>query len=122
MKFSQAAFTLIEIMVALAIIALTMGAIIENTTASTKTAAYLRDKTIASWIAQNEITLIRAKRLWSNKSNKQGSVEMAGQEWLWKMSIKKTDDKDMRRITVDVFLADDDSQIMASMTGFMAKL
>ena len=122
MKFSQAAFTLIEIMVALAVIALTMGAIIENTTASTRNAAYLRDKTIASWIAQNEITLVRAKRQWTNKSNKQGSVEMAGREWLWKMSIKKTDDANMRRITVDVFSADDDNQILSSMTGFMAKL
>lgn len=122
MKFTQAAFTLIEIMVALAIIALTMGAIIENTTASTKNAAYLRDKTIAGWVAQNQITLVRAKRQWTNKSNKQGVTEMAGQEWSWKMTIKKTDDANMRRITVNVYSADDDGQILSTMTGFMAKL
>jgi general secretion pathway protein I len=122
MKISQSAFTLIEIMVALAIIALTMGAIIENTTASTRNAAYLRDKTVASWVALNQITLVRAKRQWSSKSNKHGTVEMAGREWNWKMSIQKTDDSNMRRLTVDVFADDDDSQVLASMTGFMAKL
>lgn len=122
MKISQSAFTLIEIMVALAIIALTMGAIIENTTASTRNAAYLRDKTVASWVALNQITLVRAKRQWSNKSNKHGTVEMAGREWSWKMTIQKTDDSNMRRLTVDVFVDDDDSQVLASMTGFMARL
>ena len=109
-------------MVALAVIAMTMGAIIENTTASTKNAAYLRDKTVASWIAMNEIALIRAKKQWTNKSNKKGSVEMAGQEWQWKMTIKKTEDGNMRQVVVDVYLADDSKQVMASMTGFLARL
>jgi len=119
---SQAAFTLIEIMVALAIIALSMGAIIENITASTRNASYLRDKTIASWVAMNQITLMRAKRQWGTVSNKKGNVDMAGREWLWKMKIQKTDDPNMRRLTVDVYAADDDGNALASMTGFQAKL
>ncbi len=118
----QSAFTLIEIMVALAIIAITMGAIIQNTTASSRNAIYLRDKTIAGWVALNQITLVRANREWGGKSNKHGVVEMAGREWVWKLTIMKTDDPDMRRLTVDVFTADDDKQVLASMTGFMANL
>ncbi len=122
MRQSQSAFTLIEIMVALAIIALTMGAILQNTTASSRNAIYLRDKTIAGWVALNQIALVRATREWTNKSNKHGVVEMAGREWTWKMTIMKTEDADMRRITVDVLAADDDSQILASLTGFMGNL
>ncbi len=122
MKLSQSAFTLIEIMVALAIIALTMGAIIENTTASTRNALYLKEKTVARWIALNQITLVRAKRQWSSNSNKQGVVEMANREWSWKMTIQKTDDANMRRLTVDVFADDNDGQVLASITGFVAKL
>ncbi|MCP4077390.1 MAG: type II secretion system minor pseudopilin GspI [Gammaproteobacteria bacterium] len=121
MNPSQSAFTLIEIMVALAIIALTMGAIIENTTSSTRNALYLKEKTVASWVALNQITLIRAKRQWTSNSNKHGVVEMANREWSWKLTIQKTDDANMRRLTVDVFAADDD-QVLASMTGFMGKL
>jgi len=119
---SHRAFTLIEIMVALAIIAITMGAIIENTTASNKNAQYLRDKTIASWVAMNQITLMRAKRQWTNVSNKKGEVEMAGRDWSWKMQIIKTDDPQIRRLNVDVFLADKDDQALASITGFMGRL
>ena len=116
------AFTLIEIMVALTIIAITLGAIIENTTATTQNARYLRDKTVAGWVAMNQIALMRARRQWTNLSNKQGRVEMAGQEWLWKMQIQKTEDPNMRRLTVDVMPADDDGRVLASMTGFLGKL
>ncbi|MBC8210681.1 MAG: type II secretion system minor pseudopilin GspI [Gammaproteobacteria bacterium] len=118
----QNAFTLIEIMVALAIIGLTMGAIIENTTASTRNALYLQEKTIASWIAMNQISLVRARREWTSVSNKKGEVEMANREWIWKMEILKTDDPNMRRLNVDVYLADKDDQSLASMTGFLGQL
>lgn len=118
----QKAFTLIEIMVALTIIAITMGAIIENTTASNRNAQYLRDKTIASWVAMNQIALVRSKRQWTNVSNKKGEVEMAGREWQWKMKIIKTDDPQMRRLDVEVFLVDGDDQPLATMTGFLGRL
>jgi len=118
----QKAFTLIEIMVALAIIALTMGAIIENTTASTRNALYLQEKTIASWIAMNQVSLVRARREWTSVSSKKGEVEMANREWIWKMEILKTEDPDMRRLNVDVYLADNDKQALASISGFMGKL
>ena len=109
-------------MVALAIIGLTMGAIIENTTASTRNALYLQEKTIASWIAMNQISLVRARREWTSVSNKKGEVEMANREWIWKMEILKTDDPNMRRLNVDVYLADKDDQSLASMTGFLGQL
>lgn len=115
-------FTLIEIMVALTIIAITLGAIIENTTASNRNAQYLRDKTIASWVAMNQISLVRAKRQWSNASNKKGIVEMAGRQWSWVLKIQKTDDANVRRLDIDVYSEDDDSQSLASMTGFLGKL
>jgi len=118
----EKAFTLIEIMVALAIIALTMGAIIENTTASTRNALYLQEKTIATWIAMNQISLVRARREWTSVSNKKGEVEMANREWIWKMQILKTDDPNMRRLNVDVYLADNDTQALASMSGFLGQL
>lgn len=119
---TQSAFTLIEIMVALAIIAITLGAIIENTTASNRNAQYLRDKTIAGWVAMNQISLVRAKREWSNASTKKGSVEMAGRQWSWVLKIQKTDDANVRRLDIDVYPEDDDSQSLASMTGFLGRL
>ncbi len=121
-KLSQQAFTLLEIMVAMAIIAITMGAIIENSTASNRNAQYLRDKTIAGWVATNQIALIRARREWGNRLDKQGIEEMAGREWTWKMKIIKTDDPNLRRLEVSVFPEDDEQQALVTRTGFLGKL
>jgi len=115
-------FTLIEIMVALAIITIALGAIIESTTASNRNLQYLRDRSIASWIASNELARVRAPREWNSRSNRQGSVEMAGREWRWKMQIRKTDDPDMRRIEIQVYEDGEDREPLARMTGFSGRL
>ena len=114
-------FTLIEVMFALLIVALTMGAIIETGGYSARRTAQLTEKTIASWVAQNQVTLYHAKRTWTSASNKSGSVEMAESEWQWKMKISKTDEPLLRRIDVDVYLQGG-SDIKASATGFIGKL
>ncbi len=114
-------FTLLEVMFALIFIAITMGAVIESGANSTLRSSHLKEKTIASWVAQNRLALYRAKKTWSNVSNKSGVVDMAGVQWRWKMKISKTDEPLMRRIDIDVYLGDSD-EISASETGFIAKL
>lgn len=116
------AFTLIEIMVALAIITLALGAIIENTTASNRNFQYLRDKSVAGWIAMNQISLIRATRKWPAPSNKSGTVEMLDREWTWRMKVSSTDDANMRRLDITVYSEEDEKNSLASMTGFLGKL
>ena len=114
-------FTLLEVMFALIFIAITMGAVIESGANSALRSSYLKEKTIASWVAQNRLALYRAKKTWSNVSNKSGVVDMAGVQWRWKMKISKTDEPLMRRIDVDGYLGDSD-EISASEMGFSAKL
>ena len=117
----QRGFTLIEVMFALLIVALTMGAIVETGGYSARRTSQLTEKTIASWIAQNQVTLYRAKKTWTSTLTKSGTVEMADGEWQWKMKISKTDDPLLRRIDVDVYLQGG-SDIKASATGFIGKL
>lgn len=116
------AFTLIEIMVALAIITLALGAIIENTTASNRNFQYLRDKTVAGWVAMNQISLIRATREWPSPSNKSGRVEMLDREWVWRLKISGTDDANMRRLDISIYSEEDENNSLATMTGFLGKL
>lgn len=115
-------FTLIEIMVALAVITIALGAIIESTTSSNRNLQYLRDRSVASWVASNELARFRAQRIWSSRSSRQGSVEMAGREWQWKMQIHKTDDPNMRRIEIQVFAEDAPDQPLARINGFSGRL
>ena len=114
-------FTLLEVMIALLVITLGIGAVINTTSESGWKSSQLRQRTIASWVAQNQIVEYRAKRTWNNASSKSGQVEMANAEWVWRMRISKTDDPSLRRIDVDVFLKDQDT-VEASVTGFIARL
>ena len=119
--FRQKAFTLIEVMVALMVIVISLMAIIDSTSSSTWRAVYLKEKTIAGWIAQNRIALYRGKKTWGKVSNTNGKVTMAEVDWQWKMKVSETDDDELRRIDVEVYLEDDDA-IKASATGFIGKL
>ena len=114
-------FTLIEVMIALLVIALGVAAVINTTSESGWKSSQLRQKTLASWVAQNQIAEFRARRVWNNATRHSGEVEMAGATWEWELRITATDDPDLRRLDVDVYLADDE-QLKASLTGFVGRL
>ncbi|MBL7002731.1 MAG: type II secretion system minor pseudopilin GspI [Gammaproteobacteria bacterium] len=112
-------FTLLEVMVALVIIAITLGAIIENNTASTRNALHLKNKTIAYLVANNQMVKTRIARTWPQSSAMSGVVENAKQEWLWKQKLSKTDDSALRRIDITVSLNEKPDAILYQLTGFM---
>ena len=114
-------FTLLEVMIALLVVTLGLGAVINTTSESGWKSAQLKQRTIASWVAQNQIVLYRAKRSWNNTKTRSGEVEMANVEWVWRMKISTTDDPSLRRLDVDVYLKGDDA-IKTSITGFIALL
>ena len=118
---SQFGFTLIEVMVAAMIIALALFAIFKSASEATWHSQYLKEKTIANWVAQNQIALYRAKKTWNSVSNTSGEVSMANVDWEWKLHISKTDDERIRRLDIEVYL-DGDDNIKATATGFAAKL
>ena len=115
------AFTLIEVMVALLVITLGMGAVIVTTGESGWKSSHLRESTIASWVAYNEIAMFRAKRTWSDASSRTGDAEMANTEWDWRMKISTTDDPSLRRLDVEVSIKGE-TAVKARVTGFIARL
>lgn len=85
-------FTLIEVMVALVVVALSISALSFQMMGGIDNTAYLRDKTIASWVASNQLELERLANKRSNallKEEKTGSEEMAGREWFWRVKPLK---------------------------------
>jgi len=114
-------FTLLEVMIALLVITLGIGAVINTTSESGWKSSQLKQKTIASWVAQNQIALYRAKRTWNNASTRSGEVEMANAVWIYQMKISATADPAFRQIEVDVLLKGEDG-VKASVTGFIGQL
>lgn len=102
MNVKQRGFTLLEVMVALAILALVLGTIISAGGASASHLGMLRQRTLAGWVAQNKINELLLTREWPETASKTGSTELGGWEWQWETRIVKTSDQNLRRLEVTV--------------------
>ncbi len=115
----QHGFTLIEVLAALIIVALGMMAVIQAVSQTASNSTYLRDKTIAHWVALNQLTETRLQRTPPAIDETSDEVEMAGREWRWTMTVTQTPVESMRRIDISVRPAEaDPKSSMASVTGF----
>ena len=120
MKHARAAgFTLIEVLAAVAVFALAMGAIISGSSQYASNAAYLRDKTIATWVARNKLVELHLASSWPEIGRSDGTAEMAGHEWRWQMEVQKTPDDTIRRVDIEVD-APGRKEALARLSGFLA--
>ncbi|MBX5463218.1 MAG: type II secretion system minor pseudopilin GspI [Steroidobacteraceae bacterium] len=95
-------FTLIEVLVALAIVTFGMAALLSTLSSSADSIAYLRDKTLAEWVALNRIEEVRLALRRPTKGESEGEAEMAGRRWRWRQEVNETEIKGMMRIDVSV--------------------
>jgi general secretion pathway protein I len=95
-------FTLIEVMVALAVLAIALSAVTKGVSQNTANLAYLRDRTLAHWVAMNKIAELQIRRDWPGPGATQGTSDMAGREWQWMATVKDTPDADVRLLEVEV--------------------
>ena len=115
-------FTLLEVMVAMAVLALTMGAVIKAVGGYTANQAYLRDRTLATWVARNVLVEQQVKDTWPRVGELKGTVEMGGREWRWVGTVSQTDEEDLRRLDVKISPIDEeDSDPIAVLSGFLRR-
>jgi general secretion pathway protein I len=115
----QRGFTLIEVLVALVVVAVSMTAAILAVSERTRDGTYLRDKTLAHWIAMNVVTERRLQPEAPPLGKTGDEVEFAGRRWRWTMLVDKTAVDSMRRMDVSVRMADAPQDTsLASVTGF----
>lgn len=99
-------FTLVEVLVALAIVAIGMAAVLETLGSSANTIMYLRDKTFAQWVALNQIANMRLTAEQQNQSpqvgDTDGDVDFADRKWHWRQEITATELPGIVRIDVMV--------------------
>ena len=117
----QAGFTLMEVLVALAVLAIALAAIIQSVAASNNNTAYLRDRTLAHWVAMNRIAEVQSLRQWPDLGSDTGSEEMANHEWFWRLDVSDAGIEGVRRLEVSVRRARDDRQALARLTALVGR-
>ena len=116
----RAGFTLLEVLVALAVLAIAMSAIIRAATQSIETAAVLREQTFASWVALNQINqLLLDAKPWPTEGSRTGKADLAGRGWRWEARFAKTEDPDLRRVDLTVRAAET-SPALSQLIAFKA--
>ncbi len=104
----QQGFTLLEVLVALAILAIVMGALIKVTDSYAFNAGYLQQKTLAQWIAENKAIEYQLQQQFPPVGNNEGQTEMARVEWQWRVRVSNTEDRRLRRLDISVALKEGD--------------
>ena len=114
-----AGFTLIEVIVALVVIALGMLGVIQAVSQTASNTGYLRDKTVAHWIGMNRLTAVRLQKTAPAIDKSSDEVEMAGRRWKWTMNVTQTPVESIRRIDISVRPEEaKEGASLASVSGF----
>ena len=114
-------FTLIEVMVALTIIAISLGALLSTSGTQANSVAYLKQKTLAHWVAVNELTELRMTKEFPAPGDEKGVTTMANNDWYWIRTSVETEDKDARQITFTLYLDEDRTKNITSLTGYATR-
>ena len=64
-----------------------MGALLGTITSSASNVIYLKDKTLAEWVALNRLTEIRIAQQLPDKGKRTGNAEMGGMRWQWEEEV-----------------------------------
>lgn len=116
----SAGFTLIEVLVALAVIAIAMGAAMKATLASTNNAIELKSRTAAGWVAQNRLNELAALGAWPDIGTSNGTESQAGMDFTWRVETGGSPNRSFRRIEIKVFTADDNQHAAATLISYLA--
>lgn len=94
-------FTLVEVLVALAVVALGSAAVMTALSTGSQSTSRLRERAYAEWVALNRLAELRVAREWPVGSGDVGEELMGGSRWQWRQTVERSDVDGVWRIRVD---------------------
>jgi general secretion pathway protein I len=116
----RAGFTLIEILVALAVVAVALTAGMRALAQSADGAGTLKARTLAMWVAQNRLALAELARDLPATGRRSGDATQAGNAFVWREAVGGTPNPAFRRIDIEVAGAEAPDYVLARLTGYIA--
>ena len=112
-------FTLIEVLVALAIVAIALMSALRAAGQGTNTVGELRSRLLAGWVAENLLAEHRARRDWLPLGIQRGSGREGGLDFAWREEVIATPNPSFRRVDIRVFANAEESHSLAHLAGFV---
>lgn len=98
-------FTLVEVLLALAIIAIALTALLKATAQNIENTHRLKEKAISHWVAMQGVTMIQLNLIQVNQSQESTqATTMLGQKWYWRAKLSTTPINKIQQITISVSL------------------
>ena len=101
-KKQETGFTLIEVLMAMAILAMAGMAMLRLSGDNIRNSAIIEEKMLAGWVAENELTAIRLSKKWPKTNWRKEERELAGRTWHVRFRSVKTTQDDFRAVEVEV--------------------
>lgn len=118
-------FTLLEIMITVAVLAVVGTALVKNATQTVKQTTIIEDRTFGLWIAENQLSQMRVEprtdENYPGVGTDRFNVTMANREWEVVVQVASTQNNDIRRIEIEVFDEADLDNPVAGLTAFMGR-
>jgi general secretion pathway protein I len=112
-------FTLIEVLIALAVVALALLGLTRTAAIEVNGFDALRERTLAGWVAANALEEARVSGALPPAGTSDGRVELGGRAWRWTRDVSATADPEIRRVDIRVFPGEAKDPV-ASLSGFAA--
>lgn len=96
-------FTLIEVLLALAVIAIALTALLRATSQAIDNTSRIKEKTISHWVASQGVTMIQLGLVQVSTNQESTQVTtMLGQRWYWRVKLNNTAAKSLQLMTISV--------------------
>jgi general secretion pathway protein I len=112
-------FTLLEVLVALAIVAVALSAAVRAGGVSIDSSAQVKERMLATWVAQNRLAELSARRAFPPIGTTNGGATQAGRSFGWEQAVGTTPNSDFRRVEIRVRAAGQD-HVAATLVGYLA--
>lgn len=117
----QRGFTLLEVLVALAVLAIALAAAIKAISSHVSNESYLKERSFAHWVAMNKVAELRASGQWPNSGEFNGNATMGGEEFRWTIKVTEFQGGDVRRLDVRVATQAQPKQPLTTLIAFVGK-
>jgi len=114
-------FTLVEILVALTILAVALAAGMRSVAQSTEGATLLKQRTLALWVAQNRLALAQLANPWPPLGAREGIALQAKSGFIWRETVNGTPNPGFRKIDITVADPAQPDYVLARLAGYIGQ-